>query len=406
VAPSVALRPRGARQSAFALATLLGAVAVVLAGCTTTPSQGAPHSLGVLGQPRGTPRVLGQPAPTGTGTLLAVACASSTHCWAVGTTPETVPPGGADVIVATKDGGRVWKAQHITGGSTPQLSGVSCPTPTDCLAVGSNGASVPGSGVAVATTDGGKTWSPVAAPTALTVMGVTCLTVSNCVALVSDGTLVWSATSANFGQTWQQQGNMPSLFVAGNDLSCTVAGVCLVAGYVPTGTGQGEGAMALSTDGGHTWALASVPNGVGVLRSVVCVTATDCLAAGTTATTVSDVVPAHGELLDSADGGHTWAPATNQPPVDDVFGVACPSAKVCAMVGTEWQGTPAVGTGAVAQSGDSGTTFKMSSSAYVPLTLTALSCPDATLCVAAGGDTLARITVITPTPVPKHTHHP
>jgi hypothetical protein len=76
------------------------------------------------------------------------------------------------------------------------------------------------------------------------------------------------------------------------------------------------------------------------------------------------------------------------------------------MVGTEWQGTPAVGTGAVAQSGDSGTTFKMSSSAYVPLTLTALSCPDATLCVAAGGDTLARITVITPTPVPKHTHHP
>lgn len=380
---------------------LLGAVAVVLAGCTTTPSHGVSHSLGVLGEPRGTPQVLGQPAPSGTGDLVAVTCASAARCFAVGTTPQTVPPGGATVIVATKDGGQIWKAQHVTGGSTPQLSGVSCPSATDCLAVGSNGASVPGSGVVVTTTDGGKTWNPVAAPTALTVTTVDCTSVSNCVALVSDGTLVWSATSGDFGQTWQQQGNMPSFFVAGADLSCTVAGMCLVAGYVPTGTGQGEGAVALSTDGGHTWSLASVPNGVGVLRSVSCVTATDCLAAGTTATTVSDVVPAHGELLDSTDGGHTWTPATSQPPVDDVFGVACPSARVCAMVGTEWKGTPAVGTGAVAQSGDAGTTFKMSSSAYVPLTLTALSCPNATRCVAAGGDTLARITVVTPTRVPK-----
>jgi hypothetical protein len=43
----------------------------------------------------------------------------------------------------------------------------------------------------------------------------------------------------------------------------------------------------------------------------------------------------------------------------------------------------------------------MSSSAYVPLTLTAMSCPDATLCVAAGGDTLARISVVKPTPPPR-----
>ncbi len=313
-----------------------------------------------------------------------------------------MPPGGAHVIAATKNGGQTWKAQDVTGGSTPQLSGVSCPSATECIAVGSNGASVPGSGVVVATTDGGKTWNPVAAPTgALTVITVTCSSVSDCVALVSDGTLVWSATTTDLGQTWQQQGNMPPLFVADDDLMCTAAGLCLVAGYAPTGTGQGEGAVALSSDGGHTWTLASVPNGVGVLRSVACVNTTDCFAAGTTSTTVSDVVPAHGELLDSTDGGHTWTPATTQPPVDDVYGVECPSDRVCAMVGIEWKGTPPVGTGAVAQSGDAGTTFKVSSSAYVPLALTALSCPDATRCVAAGGNTVARITVVAPNPVPK-----
>ena len=235
---------------------------------------------------------------------------------------------------------------------------------------------------------------------ALTVITVTCSWVSDCVALVSDGTLVWSATTTDLGQTWQQQGNMPPLFVADDDLMCTAAAVpgrrVCAHRHRPGGRRRG-----LSPDGGHTWTLASVPNGVGVLRSVACVNTTDCFAAGTTSTTVSDVVPAHGELLDSTDGGHTWTPATTQPPVEDVYGVECPSDRVCAMVGIEWKGTPPVGTGAVAQSGDAGTTFKVSSSAYVPLALTALSCPDATRCVAAGGNTVARITVVAPNPVPK-----
>jgi hypothetical protein len=103
-------------------------------------------------------------------------------------------------------------------------------------------------------------------------------------------------------------------------------------------------------------------------------------------------------LLDSTDGGHTWQPVTGSPPVADVFDIECPSATVCAMVGTVWKGTPAVGTGAVAQSGDGGSTFHLSSAAYVPLTLTALSCPSATTCFAAGGDSLARVTVAPPRP--------
>jgi photosystem II stability/assembly factor-like uncharacterized protein len=221
---------------------------------------------------------------------------------------------------------------------------------------------------------------------------------------VNDGTLVWSALSTNFGETWQREGNMPSLFIAGDDISCVTGGPCLVAGYAPTGNGTGEGAVALSTDGGHTWALASVPNGVGVLRSATCTTATACLAAGSTSTAVNDVVPAKGALLHSSDGGHTWQPATSPPPVEDVFDMECPSASVCAMVGREWQGNPPVGTGAVAQSGNAGTTFRLSAAAYVPLTLTAVSCPKAAFCVAAGGDTVARITISVPPPAHRQSH--
>ena len=95
-----------------------------------------------------------------------------------------------------------------------------------------------------------------------------------------------------------------------------------------------------------------------MLQSTACLSATDCLAAGTTGTTVSDVVPAKGELLHSTDGGHTWVPSTATLPVDDVYGLACPSADQCAMVGTTWAGFPAVGTGGVAESTDAGLTFR------------------------------------------------
>jgi photosystem II stability/assembly factor-like uncharacterized protein len=384
-------------------------LALIVSGCTTGAKPGSAHTIHVLGEPKGTPLVLGQPAPTGTGDLGAVSCATTKRCWAVGIAgPDAAPsPAGSNVIVDTTNGGRTWKAQHVVGGSTPQLTGVSCPSPNDCVAVGSNGLSLPGSGVVLATTNAGSTWNQVAAPPgALAVMTVVCSTVSDCLALVSDGTLIWSAASTNFGQSWQREGNMPSLFLPGADVSCTIGGPCLVAGYVPTATGHGEGAVALSTDGGQTWTLASVPNGVGVLRSAACVTAMDCLAAGSTSTAISDVVPAQGEMLRSSDGGHTWQPSTTSLPVDDVFDVECPSALVCAMVGTEWQGNPAVGTGSVAQSSNAGTTFRHSSAAYVPLTLTAVSCPSATACIAAGGDTVARITVATPRtrPAPQRSH--
>ena len=326
-----------------------------------------------------------------------MSCATARRCWAVGVAGPNPPATGATVIVATTSGGKSWKAQHVAGGSTPQLSGVSCPTATDCMAVGSTGASLPGSAVVVTTRDAGTTWSPATAPMdALAVTSVQCAGPSDCTVLVSDGTLTWSAHSADFGRTWQRQGDLPSLFLGGRELSCTAGGSCLVAGYVPISNGHGQGAVSVSSDGGQTWTLATVPPGLGVLQSAACLNATDCVAAGTTTTTVSDVVPAKGELLRSADGGHSWVPSASALPVDDVYSVACPSARKCAIAGTKWVGLPAIGTGAVAQSLNGGLTFRASSSAYVPITLTALSCPDPVSCVAVGGNTVARITLIAP----------
>ncbi len=322
-----------------------------------------------------------------------MSCASATRCWAVGAAgpdPTPVPP---TVIVATTDGGMTWTGQQAPASLNPSLTGITCPTTRSCMAVGSTAA---GTDLVLTTDDGGAEWSQASAPAnALGITAVTCNGIGLCIAIATNGTAQWSSRSTDFGATWQQAGSLPASFLGATGLECGPEGICLVAGYVPTGAGHGTGALALSADDGQTWTSATVPSGVGLLQSVACTTSTTCLAAGTASTNISDVVPAKGQLLQSVDGGHTWTAAA-VPPVDDVYGLACPNTQQCAMVGTTWVGSPAVGTGAVAQSHDGGQTFAPSSAAYVPLTLAALSCPTAAACIAVGGETLARVSLQPP----------
>jgi hypothetical protein len=406
----------------------MAVVVVTGASCSVISPKAKTTAPPVLGQPTGTAAAVGQPAPAGTGELSAVSCPDADHCWAVGVAgpnaPTTTAGTGAaatpavTVIAATVDGGLTWHAQPLAPGApAPALTGVSCPSTTDCMAVGSTGAD-PGTGVVLTTTDGGKSWVAGTPPAgSVTVASVRCDTAATCTAVASDGTADWSTTTVNFGRTWTQQGSLPPGIAGALALTCTPTGTCLVAGFAPAASGHGQGAVAISTDGGTTWAAATVPAGVGLLQSVTCASPTRCLAAGTTSTTVSDVVPAKGLLLASADGGHTWTAATAATaatasttatsgttatsaaatlPVDDVFGLACPASTACVMVGTKWVGTPATGTGAVAESRDAGAAFTASSTAYTPLTLTAVDCPTAARCVAVGGDTVARITLPPP----------
>ena len=289
------------------LLALLAAVALTASACTNHPV--APGPADVLGQPHGTPLVRGEPAPGLVGELGAVACADTQRCWAVGVPGPnaTMPAGDSTVIVATTNGGATWSPQTVAGGYTPELSGIACPTRTDCLAVGSNGSS---SGVVVVTHDGGAHWDSATTPTgAIAVESLLCDGLTECTALVSNGTAVWSARTTDFGQTWTQLGNLPSSFVADGALSCVPGGACLVPGYTPTSAGHGQGALAVSSDGGQTWADATVPSSTGVLQAAECPTTSLCLASGSTSTTVSDVSAAQGELLASTDGGMTWTAA-------------------------------------------------------------------------------------------------
>jgi photosystem II stability/assembly factor-like uncharacterized protein len=403
--------------------TVLVTLGVCVVGATYSVAAASPGRPRVLGQSNRTPAVIGQPAPTGTGQLNAVSCATAARCWAVGTPGATAgaaaPTAAADatdastsipappgfVIDATIDGGRTWVGLPLNLTPSPALEGIACPSARRCMAVGLNGAA--SAGVVLTTDDAGTTWNEVASPAgAIVVSSVACSTAGDCTVIASDGTTFWSADSADFGHSWQREGALPTGLEDAGDMSCLGVELCLVTGFTATTTGHGQGAIVVSTDGGATWSAADVPAGTGLLQSAICVTVTSCLATGTTSTTVSAVVPAKGALLESADGGHTWAPSSGTSSIDDIYGVACPTSRVCVMVGTKWIGKPAVGTGAVAQRQNSTGAFTASETEYTPLPLTALACPSAQRCVAVGGDTVARIAITpTATPAARHATH-
>ena len=392
---------------------MLVTLGITAAACSTTaPGQG-PGKPPVLGQQSGTPAVEGQPAPAGTGQLVAVSCVGANRCWAVGTpgpgtagtvtssptssststrsaTPSAPLPSATTVIDATVDGGRTWVAQPLNLAVAPALTGISCPGARLCMAVGLTGSA--SAGIVLTTSNAGSSWRAVPIPAGATVItGVECASAIDCTIIATDGTTFWSAHSNDFGHTWQRGGNLPAGLQDAGSLTCVTGGSCLVTGFTTTTAGHGQGAIVISDDGGATWTAANVPAKTGLLQSTVCATVTSCVAAGTTSTTVSAIVPAKGEVLMSQDGGRTWTRSHATPSIDDVYGISCPSPRICAVVGTKWVGHPAIGTGGVAQSRNGGNSFTAATTEYTPLPLTSLACPNVRACIGVGGDTLARI---------------
>ncbi len=415
------------RARVWSIAVAAG-VALLAAGCNTATAQKATTSSTAKALPATT--VYGQPVPAGVTGLVGVTCPSALDCWAVGsatdaatpttaattstaaaattttaagaTTTTTTPAAGGTPagIVATDDGGVSWHRQSAALPGASILSAIDCATIRSCMAVGETmpSAAQPTvlQGAVLVTSDGGADWRPMDAPQgAVDVVGVQCTTGQQCTALATDGATYWATTTTDGGQVWQRGGTLPSGIAGLSSLYCSSA-ECLAAGYTAASPGHGTGTVARSTDGGATWAAASVPTGVGLLHDVSCTGGSICLAVGTTSTTTSDVVKATGIVLVSTDAGTTWANRTPRRSVDDAFGLACAGAS-CATVGTIWTvGEPSTPIGGVATTVNAGATWTYPPLQYVPTHLVDVACATTTSCVAVGDDVLARMALPTP----------
>lgn len=247
--------------------------------------------------------------PGVSGDLEAIACPSTTVCFAVG-----LASGHGGVIIGTTDGGATWSLLTTMPTVSMGTPGIACPSTTECFALGSSGLSGYPSQLE-ATTDGGSTWNSVALPVGLPqLQGVTCPTMTHCL-LVGGGDII---ATADGGASWTTDpvgAQMLNLTAA----VCPSSSVCLV-GSDGAAQGSTSGAVIFdSTDGGATWSGQSVP-GAGVY-GLACSSPSDCYAGGSQGY--------GGFMIGTTDGGTTWSTQSLPSTTGVITGVSCPSSTVC-----------------------------------------------------------------------------
>ena len=227
-----------------------------------------------------------------------------------------------------------------------QLYGVSCPSASDCVAVGIDEnaeASVKGGGALIQAWNG-KAWTSVApkAPKgalSTELLGVSCPTAKSCVAvglyLNGDGVGVPLAQTWN-GKTWTPgEPARPAGSTGGqlDNVSCRTATSCVAVGSYYTAAGS---AALAETWNGRSWTLARPPEPkgsvTGELIKVSCPSTAYCVAVGSYGSNTAE--------LPVADvwNGKSWARTPVQPPTSakhdaDLTGVSCASAESCVAVG-------------------------------------------------------------------------
>jgi hypothetical protein len=281
----------------------------------------------------------GTPAMTGGAAFTAISCPSSTKCMGVGT--------GAIVGngFAEKWNGTRWRPLSVSepaGTSTSGLQGVSCTSPRACTAVGY---SFDGSGAefTLAESWNGTAWSIESSPSpgsyGPTLLGVSCPSASDCTAVgtyqaVTGGPNVTLAERWN-GVQWTVQ-STPNPTAAGHwtqltDVSCSAPSACTAVGYYLDGSNS-EVMLAERWDG-RVWAIQSTPSPAGApqtsLSGVSCQSATACTAVGKQASSTQTLT-----LAERWDGT-IWATQSTPSGIytGQFSGVSCPTSSACTAVG-------------------------------------------------------------------------
>ncbi len=420
---------------------MTGVVVVVVvvgaAGCTraaspsTTSDPGAstaPATAFAPGSPwTGSVVPVALPAPVNS--AVAVACPTSSACWAVGSTvgSDGAPNGAA--VIATTDQGAAWHAQGIPA-TTAFLSAIACSSARQCVAVGQGQSA---QGIAIDTDDGGTTWVPDTLPAGLTdVTAVDCQAGVQCTAIGSTATGDVALTSTGADAPWTQVGALPAGVGGVRSLSCVGPTDCWATGEAMVDGDHVSGLVLQTATGGTTWLSLPVPAKAGFLNGVSCVAGPDdqagavptptttstvpatttvpgatttptsttptsttapappgagdagvrCTVVGTTSATALGVRAGQALILSSDNGGATWATEAVTATAASLLGVSCTAVATCVAVGNTVASAPQAGvilfTGAPARPWAKPTVLTPAQS------LAAVDCVSTSRCVVVG----------------------
>ena len=242
--------------------------------------------------------------------LSGVSCASVVDCVAVGATQNTGAATHLPLIVTLDNGKWSRTSPPSLGSQQGGLQGVSCTSPTSCTAAGWQSTAYANASASLVESLGNGGWSVVASP--------------------SIGTQSWNSTIPTGGL---------------NDVSCASEASCMAVGQftgpVPT----------IDVLADRTWAAAVSPDpaptdGATGLAGVSCTTATACVAVGSLAATGITNTPAGslglplGTLIETYSAG-TWtidASPAGLPADSGLHSVSCVGA-ACVAVGQTGQST-------------------------------------------------------------------
>jgi hypothetical protein len=289
--------------------------------------------------------------PGGGAELNSVSCTSSTSCMAVGETLVFHEPGGYLVPhpLAESWNGTTWQVAPTPAlaHSGAGLNGISCTSPSSCLAVGNEGFPKNPNLFTLAEQWNGTAWKFVPTPPPPTPGGITLSTVScagagACMAAGYFGYNNGTGTSLTLaeqwnGTSWHRLGT-PTPGSSGTlaGAACTAASACMaVGGHLENGLTLVNGTLSEQWNG-TGWKVRQSPNPKGAnfagLDSVWCSGPAACMATGGGASGEGE----SGFTVAQSWNGTSWSLLKSPSPgsfSDALLGVSCTGSSNCMAVG-------------------------------------------------------------------------
>lgn len=299
---------------------------------SANPTDGASAWRLYYGPPRGDeedrpPPPAGAPVlPPASPHINGVSCPSTGFCVAVTTSGDIYT--SSDPMAGTA----AWSRADIDADKyETHLEGVSCPTVSFCVAVSggaksNNNPKTSGKILSSGNPAGGSSaWQVTQLDPSLDLRGVSCATPSLCVAVGQDGRMVVSTNPGGGPSDWRDAGR-PGGPGHLQGIACT-SGLCVA--------GNSGGNLLTNTDPGDAAAGWTERNGGGSvpITGVSCPSAPQCIAVDNNGDVLTSADPTGGSAAWSFTNVLPYVPPLNafDSPMNGMFGVSCPSPAFCAI---------------------------------------------------------------------------